>query len=83
MSLTKNQKNQMTDRNWLFNRRRHNPKENLIKENKEELRQQINKQVMAYVNSGGQIQKCPPCSYSNGETEYLGRTHRRAFQGVK
>ena len=30
---------------------------------KEKLREQINKQTIAYINSGGQIQKCPPCSY--------------------
>ena len=30
---------------------------------KEKLREQINKHTKAYINSGGQIQKCPPCSY--------------------
>ena len=36
---------------------------------KEKLREQINKQTIAYINSGGQIQKCPPCS--NGEVAAL------------
>ena len=30
---------------------------------KEKLREQLNKQTVAYINSGGQIQRCPPCTY--------------------
>ena len=30
---------------------------------KEKLRELINKQTIAYINSGGQIQRCPPCTY--------------------
>ena len=30
---------------------------------KEKLREQLNKQTIAYINSGGQIQRCPPCTY--------------------
>jgi len=32
---------------------------------KEILRKQIKKQTIAYINSGGQIQRCPPCTYGN------------------
>ena len=30
---------------------------------KEKLSEQVNKQTIAYINSGGQIQRCPPCTY--------------------
>ena len=30
---------------------------------KEKLSELINKQTIAYINSGGQIQRCPPCTY--------------------
>jgi len=30
---------------------------------KEILRKEIDKQTVAYINSGGQIQRCPPCTY--------------------
>ena len=32
---------------------------------KEKLREQVNKQTIAYINSGGQIQRCPPCTYGD------------------
>ena len=32
---------------------------------KEMLRKEINKQTIAYINSGGQIQRCPPCTYGD------------------
>ena len=32
---------------------------------KEKLRKQVNKQTIAYINSGGQIQRCPPCTYGD------------------
>ena len=32
---------------------------------KEKLREQVNKQTIAYINSGGQIQRCPHCTYGD------------------
>ena len=36
-------------------------------ENKRELSKKLEVQIKAYVNSGGQIQKCTPCTYSDGQ----------------
>ena len=35
---------------------------------KEKLSELINKQTIAYINSGGQIQRCPPCTYGDAAT---------------
>tara|TARA_R110002020_G_scaffold62378_1_gene167034 strand:- start:761 stop:877 length:117 start_codon:yes stop_codon:yes gene_type:complete len=37
---------------------------------------------MAYINAGGQIQKCPSCAYSPSEIEKLGDMHKRSIEGA-
>ena len=84
MKKTKHTKNQMTDRQYLFGSKATNKKKkNNIKLNKEELSNQINKQVVAYLNSGGKIQRCTPCTYSENEKEVIGPSHRSAMEGLK
>ena len=75
----KNRRNQMTNRAFLFNRHKKGEEPVL---NKEELSKKIEQQTIAYVNSGGQIQKCTPFAYSNGEREALGTTHRRTINNM-
>lgn len=83
MSLTKNQKNQRTSRAWLFNKTRDSTsRTKKVAKTKKELSEQINKDVMAYINAGGQIQKCPSCAYSPSEIEKLGDMHKRSIEGA-
>ena len=71
MSLTKNQKNQRTSRAWLFNKTRDSTsRTKKVAKTKKELSEQINKDVMAYINAGGQIQKCPSCAIIYCNTGY-------------
>jgi|TARA_R100001530_G_C4302291_1_gene150807 hypothetical protein len=50
------------DKTWLYENRI--VKADIPKENKDDLRKRIDTEVTAYINSGGQIQRCPPCTYS-------------------
>ena len=34
---------------------------------REKVREQLSTQIAAYLKSGGQIQECPPCTYSDSE----------------
>ena len=53
------------DKSWHYKNRVIKTDVVVEKENKEKLREKISKDVAAYVNSGGQIQKCTPCAYSD------------------
>lgn len=84
MKKTKHTKNQMTDRQYLFGRKVTNTeKKHNIKLTKAELSNKINNQVIAYLNSGGKIQRCTPCTYSENEKEVIGNSHRSAMEGLK
>ena len=72
-----NDRNQKTDRAFLFGRQ-HKKQNNLVLDRRI-VSQKINEQVVAYLNSGGQIQKCTPFAYSNEERETLGVTHRKTI----
>ena len=50
------------DRTWLYKSRV--IKADIVKENKDNLRERLSKEVTAYINSGGQIQHCTPFEYS-------------------
>ena len=65
------------DRTWLYKSRV--IKADIVKENKDDIRKRLSKEVTAYINSGGQIQKCTPFAYSNEERETLGVTHRKTI----
>jgi len=52
-------------------------------QDKSELDQEVKRQIVAYQNSGGVIQKCPAFSYSQGEIETLGSTHKRSLGLMK
>jgi|TARA_R100001530_G_scaffold42969_1_gene32692 aromatic ring hydroxylase len=49
------------DKSWLYESRI--VKADIPKENKDDLRKRVSTEVTAYINSGGQIQRCPPCTY--------------------
>jgi len=74
-----NKRNQMTDRAFLFNRHK---KETTMVLDKRIVSAKIQEQVTAYLNSGGQIQRCTPFAYSNEEKEELGTTHRRTINNM-
>ena len=50
------------DRTWLYKSRV--IKADIVKENKDDIRKRLSKEVTAYINSGGQIQHCTPFEYS-------------------
>ena len=50
------------DKTWLYKSRV--IKADIPKENKDNLRERLSKEVTAYINSGGQIQHCTPFEYS-------------------
>jgi|TARA_R100001463_G_scaffold26324_3_gene61731 hypothetical protein len=79
MTTLKNRRNQMTDRAFLFNRNKKGEEPVL---DKELLSKKIEQQTIAYVNSGGHIQKCTPFAYSDDEKETLGTTHRRTINNM-
>ena len=56
-----------TDRELLFYRNKYKKNKTKFTENKRELSKKLEVQIKAYVNSGGQIQKCTPCTYSDGQ----------------
>ena len=68
--------NQKTDRAFLFGRHKKVAAPTI---DKETISKKINEQVVAYLNSGGQIQKCTPFAYSDEERETLGVTHRKTI----
>ena len=74
-----NDRNQKTDRAFLFSR--HN-KVAAPTIDKESLSKKIEQQTIAYINSGGHIQKCTPFAYSDDEKETLGTTHRRTINNM-
>ena len=55
------------DKSWLYKSRI--VKANIPKENKDDLRKRLDTEVTAYINSGGQIQQCTPCTYAYVRTE--------------
>tara|TARA_B100001750_G_C15035991_1_gene364219 strand:+ start:60 stop:323 length:264 start_codon:yes stop_codon:yes gene_type:complete len=79
MKKVKHTRNQLTSKALLFGVKK--TKANVFDsiKNKEELNEKINKQVVAYLNSGGTIQKCPAFAYSKSEIETLGPTHKRTI----
>ena len=79
MKKVKHNKNQLTSRELLFGFKKTKVNAFDTTKNKKELSEKINKQVVAYLNSGGTIQKCPAFSYSKSETETLGPTHKRTI----
>ena len=74
--MNRNDRNQKTDRAFLFGRHK---KQNDLVLDRRIVSQKINEQVVAYLNSGGQIQKCTPFAYSDEERETLGTTHRNTI----
>ena len=56
-----------TDRELLFYRNKYKKNKTKFTENKRELSKKLEVQIKAYVNSGGQIQKCTPCTYSDSQ----------------
>jgi len=65
------------DRTWLYKSRV--IKADIVKENKDNLRERLSKEVTAYINSGGQIQHCTPCAYTESEKQTLGPSHKRTL----
>ena len=51
------------DKSWLYESRI--VKADIPKENKDDLRKRVSTEVTAQINSGGQIQRCPPCTYGD------------------
>ena len=51
-------------------------------ENKRELSKKLEVQIKAYVNSGGQIQKCTPCTYSDGQRLVMTSSQRNRVCGA-
>ena len=58
------------DRTWLY-------KSRVIKA--DIVRKRLSKEVTAYINSGGQIQHCTPCAYTESEKQTLGPSHKRTL----
>jgi len=79
MKKVKHNKNQLTSRALLFGVKKTKVNSFDSTENKKELSEKINKQIVAYLNSGGTIQKCPAFAYSKSEIETLGPTHKRTI----
>jgi hypothetical protein len=65
------------DRTWLYKSRV--IKADIPKENKDDLRKRLGTEVTAYINSGGQIQHCTPCAYTESEKQTLGPSHKRTL----
>ena len=80
MSAKQRHKNLTSDRNFLFSKRKHKKEE--FVENKRELSKKLEIQIKAYVNSGGQIQKCTPCTYSDGQRLVLTSNQRNRVCGA-
>ena len=80
MSAKQRHKNLTSDRNFLFSRKKHKKEE--FVENKRELSKKLEVQIKAYVNSGGQIQKCTPCTYSDGQRLVMTSSQRNRVCGA-
>ena len=80
MSAKQRHKNLTSDRNFLFSKRKHKKEE--FVENKRELSKKLEIQIKAYVNSGGQIQKCTPCTYSDGQRLVMTSNQRNRVCGA-
>ena len=80
MSAKQRHKNLTSDRNFLFSRKKHKKEE--FVENKRELSKKLDVQIKAYVNSGGQIQKCTPCTYSDGQRLVMTSSQRNRVCGA-
>ena len=80
MSAKQRHKNLTSDRNFLFSRKKHKKEE--FVENKKELSKKLEVQIKAYVNSGGQIQKCTPCTYSDGQRLVMTSSQRNRVCGA-
>tara|TARA_R100000322_G_scaffold153744_1_gene112309 strand:+ start:24 stop:299 length:276 start_codon:yes stop_codon:yes gene_type:complete len=80
MSAKQRHKNLTSDRNFLFSKRKHKKEE--FAENKRELSKKLEVQIKAYVNSGGQIQKCTPCTYSDGQRLVMTSSQRNRVCGA-
>ena len=71
-----------TDRELLFYRNKYNKNKTKFTENKRELSKKLEIQIKAYVNSGGQIQKCTPCTYSDGQRLVMTSNQRNRVCGA-
>ena len=71
-----------TDRELLFYRNKYKKNKTKFTENKRELSKKLEVQIKAYVNSGGQIQKCTPCTYSDGQRLVLTSNQRNRVCGA-
>lgn len=80
MSAKQRHKNLTSDRNFLFSRKKHKKEE--FVENKKELSKKLEVQIKAYINSGGQIQKCTPCTYSDGQRLVMTSSQRNRVCGA-
>ena len=80
MSAKQRHKNLTSDRNFLFSRKKYKKEE--FVENKKELSKKLQVQIKAYVNSGGQIQKCTPCTYSDGQRIVMTSSQRNRVCGA-
>lgn len=80
MTSKQRHKNLTSDRNFLFSRKNHKKEE--FVENKRELSKKLDVQIKAYVNSGGQIQKCTPCTYSDGQRIVMTSSQRNRVCGA-
>jgi len=80
MTSKQRHKNLTSDRNFLFSRKNHKKEE--FVENKKELSKKLEIQIKAYVNSGGQIQKCTPCTYSDSQRIVMTSNQRNRVCGA-
>ena len=71
-----------TDRELLFYRNKYKKNKTKFTENKRELSKKLEVQIKAYVNSGGQIQKCTPCTYSDGQRIVMTSNQRNRVCGA-
>tara|TARA_B100000424_G_scaffold269252_1_gene265787 strand:- start:977 stop:1204 length:228 start_codon:yes stop_codon:yes gene_type:complete len=58
-------------------------KSKATKESKDELRKQLQDDIIAYINSGGQIQKCPAFCYSKSSKLKLSAQDKAAMNSLR
>ena len=79
---TKQRYKRTTDKELLFYRNKYKKDKTKFTENKRELSKKLEIQIKAYVNSGGQIQKCTPCTYSDGQRLVMTSNQRNRVCGA-
>ena len=71
-----------TDRELLFYRNKYKKDKTKFIENKRELSKKLSVQIKAYINSGGQIQKCTPCTYTDSQRIVMSESQRNRVCGA-